>query len=75
MISNLIGWASETVDDDSTQQNAWKVAEKFSLLDDWTNVSINSNSFGETVTKSDDPIKHISCGPGFMAIISESGTL
>lgn len=75
MISNLIGWASETVDDDSTQQNTWKIAEKFSLLDDWTNVSINSNSFGETVVKSDDPIKHISCGPGFMAIISESGTL
>jgi len=74
MISNLIGWATGS-NDIPQQQETWKIAEKYSLLDDWTKVSINNNNTGNAVGKSDARIKQIACGPGFLAMIGETGTL
>mmetsp|Transcript_50461 Transcript_50461/g.57129 ORF Transcript_50461/g.57129 Transcript_50461/m.57129 type:complete len:537 (-) Transcript_50461:31-1641(-) len=68
MVSNLIGWATGT-NDIPQQHEIWKIAEKYSLLDDWTKVSINNNDTG------DARIKQIACGPGFLAMIGESGNL
>jgi len=75
MISNLIGWASGNVNDVPQQYETWKIAEKYSLLDDWTKVSINNKNTGNAVGKSDTRIKQIACGPGFLAMIGETGTL
>ena len=68
MISNLIGWATGS-NDIPQQHETWKIAEKYSLLDDWTKVSINNNDTG------DARIKQVACGPGFLAMIGESGNL
>ena len=74
MISNLIGWATGSLSDVPEEKETWKIAEKYSLLDDWTRVDI-SNNIGNVVGKADTRIKQVACGPGFLAIIGESGAL
>lgn len=74
MISNFIGWAIGSLSDIPEEKETWKIAEIFSLLDDWTKVDI-INNIGNTVGKADTRIKQAACGPGFLAIIGESGAL
>jgi len=76
MISNLIGWATGSLSDIPEKKETWKIAEKFSLLDDWTKVEINNNNkIGKRSSKFDTRIKQLACGPGFLAIIAECGSL
>lgn len=71
MISNLIGWATGNLGGDAAaDKETWKIAEKFSLLDDWTKVDITSKRIGN-----DTRIKQVACGPGFLAVIAECGSL
>lgn len=74
MISNLIEWATGSLTDLPEEKDTWKIAEKFSQLDDWTKIAI-INKMGSKLRKSDTRIKQVACGPGFMAMIGESGAL
>jgi alpha-tubulin suppressor-like RCC1 family protein len=76
MISNLIGWATGSLSDIPEEKETWRIAEKFSLLDDWTKVDNNSmNKLGSKGGKADTRIKQVACGPGFLAFVEESGAL
>jgi hypothetical protein len=74
MISTLIGFANGSVNNSPEQNETWKIAEKYSLLDDWTKISINNNSNNKN-SVADNRIKQVACGPGFLAVIGEAGTL
>jgi hypothetical protein len=76
MISTLIGFANGSVNNSPEQNETWKIAEKYSLLDDWTKISINNNSSNNDKNSvADNRIKQVACGPGFLAVIGEAGTL
>ena len=74
MISNFIEWATGSLTDVPEQKETWKIAETFSQLDDWTKLDI-INTMGSKVGKADTRIKQVACGPGFLAMIGESGAL
>lgn len=74
MLSNFIGWATGSLSNLPEEKETWKIAEKFSLLDDWTKVDIINNT-GSKFAKTDMKINQVACGPGFLAIIGESGAL
>jgi len=75
MISNLIEWATVSVVGDRPEiRETWKIAEEFSLLDDWTKVD-TIHGIGNKVGSTDRTIKEVVCGPGFLAMIGESGSL
>jgi len=71
VISNLIGWATGSLSDVPEAKETWKIAEKFSLLDDWTKVDVGNNK----MVGADTRIKQIACGPGVIAMIAECGSL
>mmetsp|Transcript_15529 Transcript_15529/g.39096 ORF Transcript_15529/g.39096 Transcript_15529/m.39096 type:complete len:507 (-) Transcript_15529:586-2106(-) len=74
MISNFIEFATGSLTDVREEKETWKIAEKFSQLDDWTKLDI-INKMGSKVGKTDTRIKQVTCGPGFLAMIGESGAL
>lgn len=74
MISNFIEWATGSLSNVPEQRETWKIAEKYTLLDDWTKLDI-TNNIGKQVGKAGLRIKQVACGPGFLAIIGESGDL
>lgn len=74
MISNLIELATGSLGDVPEEKETWKIAEKFSLLDDWTKLDI-INYTGSKFGRADTRFKQVACGPGFVAIIGESGAL
>ena len=73
-ISNLIEWATGSLSDVPAEKETWKIAEKFSHLDDWTKLDIIREMGGKT-DKADTRIKQVASGPGFLAMIGESGAL
>ncbi|VEU40299.1 unnamed protein product, partial [Pseudo-nitzschia multistriata] len=79
MVSSLIGWATGSLGGVPGDNERWKVAEQFSLLDDWTRVEVNHSGgtkIGKTAGEFDTTrIKQLACGPGFLAMISECGSL
>jgi len=79
MISGLIEWGTGNLSDNPEEKETWKIAEKFSLLDDWTEVyvgnNLGKNSTQSSGSRTDTRIKQVACGPGFLAFIGESGSL
>jgi len=73
-ISDLIGWATGSLSDVPEEKETWKIAEKFSSLGDWTKVD-SISKIGVRGGKGDTRMKQVACGPGFLAMIEESGAL